>query len=472
MSKPIVPEVSLIFDDSRKCVFGKEIQPKSYKEWKQQQTITKLAPNQQTPTSDRKKIVTFDLPIDTQPDKRTPTIPVESTPIAVCQQLELSICEPRKNENVGRPAFSISHMSAPQYKQQDYQHFVQHQNDKRLMIPTQQIFEDMYNRAPLQQTTNQMINTNQLSNNNSQPSSVSKEITLNEIYKMLQSMQSINQPPNTTNNNQNDLNRLNAHGVFMENHQKIDHLSLVPSNFQASSNTLAPNNDEPTMRDMLHVIMRQQEQLMNIQSQVQTLLMRPTTAIDQFLGDANANVNQIDAHTKQVGVMTSLEINVKNYKPSVKTTDDNISTPIARNKIANNQNIKSCGCMCNCNIQKLQQQSSDSGSNDDNFDNSPRQNESQKGWTFYGNILNQVNDVLQNTSPVSNTRLNDENQSPQLTPNTDNYPAGSKEIPNRRFSNGLPNIRTTKIKQVGFQIDDVNISAMTKRLVPNENLLM
>lgn len=464
MSRPIVPEVSLIFEDTRKSVSGKETQPKSYKEWKQQQQqpqqcVVKLAPYQSS-IADRKKIVTFDLPTDIQTEKKAPTLLVESTPIAACQQLDLSICEPIKSENIVRHSIPAHQMTVTQSKQPDYQHFVQHQSDKRMMMPSQPIVDEMYKRGSVpintMVTPNQMLNNN---TNNNQPSSASKDITLNEIYQLLHNMHVNNQPSNPMTNHQNDLNRLNAHDVGMENHRHIDHLSLVPGNLQASPNPSTPNNGEPTMRDMFTIVMRQQEQLMNIQSQVQALLMRPTNAIGQILGDANANVNQID--TKQVGVMTSLEINVQNYKPSAKQVDDNFGTPITRNKLANNQNIKSCGCMCNCNTQN-RQHLSDSGSNDDNFDNnSPRQNESA-GWTFYGNILNQVNDVLQSTSPVSSARPANENQSPQLINNTNNFPTGSNETP-RRFSNVLPNIRTAKIKQVGFQIDDVNISAMTKR---------
>ncbi|XP_055315368.1 protein PF3D7_1417600-like [Sitodiplosis mosellana] len=469
MSKPIVPEVSLIFDESKKSIANQMVQPKSYKEWKQQQQMpvaTKFTPNQ-TSTADRKKIVTFNLPNDNQPTKNMLQSPIESTPMAICQQLDLSLCEPRKSNEVNQHTIQSNYIA--DVRQQDYNHFIQQPHTNKRLVVSPQMNSDEHYKRP----SNQMVNriTNQVFNNQNQAET--KGITLNDVYQLLQNMQLNNSSENSTANKESNLNQLNGHHIASEKHRQIDHLSLIRGTNQSFENTPSSHN-EPTMKDMFNVILKQQEQLMNIQNQVHVLLMRSANVAsnqlesrhhnnNQIMGDVNANINQIDSHAKQVGVMTSLEINVQNIKPSAIQTDENFSTPKAKNKMAINQNIKQCGCMCNCESQK-QLQSPDSGSNDDNFDTSPRNSsDTQAGWTFYGNILNQVNDVLQNTSPISSARGN-EPKNPQQAANTENRSYGLNEVPIRRTSNVMPNIRSAQFKQVGFQIDDVNISAMTKRI--------
>lgn len=477
MSKPIVPEVSLIFEDTNKVILSQESQPRTYKEWKQHQqqqqqqplpTVAKLASNQ-TSTNDRRKIVTFDLPVDTQPTKILPISSSGNNPIAICQQLDLSMCEPSKNDNSGAHSFPANGLTATVRKQQSNNHFVQHQYNKNNMMTTQPYFDEMYNRMPVQQLNYQMLSENQNNsnnNNNHKQMAKTKEITLNEIYQLLQNMQLGNQ---SSTNERNDLNQLNARNHEYENHQQLEHLSVTPNHLQSSSATVGVNNGEPTMRDMFNIIVKQQEQLMNVQNQVHVLLMRSANPQNHAINDRCSAANQIDSHTKQVGVMTSLEINVQNYKPTAAQPNVNhFTTPIKNNQLECNQRIKSCGCMCNCEPQR-QQQSSDSGSDDVNFNTSPKQDDSKNGWTFYGNILNQVNDVLQNTPPGPNVKTSNENQHHQMSNirnSTENVPMAVAEIPMRRQSNVMPNIRSAQFKQVGFQIDDVNISTMTKRYVP------
>lgn len=472
MSKPIVPEVSLIFEESKKSVINQATQPKSYKEWKQcqqrQQQTTKFAPNQ-TSTVDRKKIVTFNLPNDNQPAKDMQLPSMESIPMPVCQQLDLSLCVPRKSNQIGHHTNQTSDTDYARYARQDYNDFLQHQNNKRMMASAKSNATESFKSFP-----NEMFNQIPDPLKSNQNHAPTNGITLNDVYQLLQNMQQLQ---TNTANDENNLNQLNRQNIGSENYRHIDQRSYVPGSVQVfqnppSINSINSNNNEPTMKDMFNVVLKQQEQLMNIQNQVHVLLMRSANATPnqletkhhnnkQIMGDSNANMNQIESHTKQVGVMTSLEINVQNIKPSATQIDEHFSTPKRRNRIENNQNMKQCGCVCSCESQK-QLQSSDSGSNDDNVETSPRQGDSQTGWTFYGNILNQVNDVLQSTSPISSAKGN-EHQSPQLGMHVENRFNSPNEALIRRHSNVMPNIRSAQFKQVGFQIDDVNISAMTKR---------
>lgn len=469
MSKPIVPEVSLIFDDGKKP--AQTLQPKSYKEWKQyqqQHPLTKFT-SHQIPTTDRKKIVTFDLPTENHSDNNVLLPSVESTPMNVCKQLDLSVCEPKNVGDIGCHTNSANCMINTQYKQHIHNNFTQQQyNNKRLVASRQLNLEQ--NSQPF---SKQVTHINQMPHqvNINQNEAISKDITINDVYQLIQNMQLNSQTPMVTNNRPTDSTEFNGPNMDLRNNRQIDQLSLVPGTLLPSPNLCTANN-EPTMRDMFNIILRQQEQLMNIQKQVQVLLDRSVTAAhdqieavhrttNQMIDNSNVNVNQIDPLTKQVGVMTSLEINVQNFKPNATQSDENFNTPNANN--ANKNISKPCGCMCNCESQK-RPQSADSKSNDDSFGMTPMQGDTQTGWTFYGNILNQVNGVLQNTSPTSNTRLND-SKNPQIKSDTNNHCNDTKKVSVHRHSNVIPNIRSAQFKQVGFHIEDVNISAMTKRYV-------
>lgn len=468
MSKPIVPEVSLIFDDSKETLLNGDSKPKSYKEWKQQLN-PKILPSQAASVS-AKKVVTFDLPIDAQLDKKMTVQPSESSAIPLCQPLNVNSFDPRRNNQ------PINGVADRQWKQQDVNDIFHRQNDKWTAMSMQNSAET--NRRLPQ--SNQMMNqpmTNESPNQVNSNMTASNEITINDVYQLLHNMQMKNQQQNPMENHQNDLNRLpnniadnqqrnisgNNHN-FGGNTETFEQMSLVPGHVQSNCSPVTTRDNQPTMNDVLSVILRQQEQLMNIQNQVQALLTRPTESIhfalpnrSNRLSDANANAQAIESANKQVGVMTSLEINVQNYKPRATTADENFNTPTGKKVEAINKKLKPCGCTCKCDGQQ-QMQSSDSGSNDENFDNSPKPDDTRTGWTFYGNILNQVNDVLQSTSPRTN-----ENQSPNTPMNYDTPRTGAKAATTRRHSSGMPNIRTAQFNQVGLQIDDVNISAMSKR---------
>lgn len=489
MSKPTVPEVSLIFDDSKQFTVNDEAQPKSYKVWKQQQQqqcpepIAKVLPNR-IQSNDRKKIVTFDLPTDCNTETKILPQMVENSPIAQCHQLDLSLYEPKNSSNGIRQTVPANFIPTErQSNQQDHIGCMPYRNDNGMCV-----LESLPNKMNNIGTPNKQLPKqhfmNQVTNNSNY--ATTKEITLNEIYQLLQNMQVNNRSslPNEV---------MNQHNGGLDRYQQLNHFLNAPERFDASTNMPqhSSNHGDPTTRDIFNVILKQQEQLMNLQSQVQLLLMRSanTTPIlhhqqqqqqqnentpytTNRITHTNTNVNEIDTRKKQMSVMTSLEINVQNSKSNGMETAANFNTPKNTKRLASaikgNQSTKQCGCICNC-VEQKNVQSSDSGSNDDNLDTSPERGETQTGWTFYGNILNQVNDVLQSTPPpaaaASNVKANEKNTTPNVIPaNIENHYNSPNNISCPQSSHSMPNqIRTAQFKQVGFQIDDVNISAMSKR---------
>lgn len=490
MSKPTVPEVSLIFDDSKQFTLNNETQPKSYKVWKQQQQqlqqqqsqepIANILPNR-IQSSDRKKIVTFDLPVESHAEPNALPQIVENAPIAQCQQLDLSLYDPKTSSNgTGHsiPAkFTPTELQCMQQQQQQQQFngYVPYRNDNGMYMTG-----PLLNNTPNKPTPNQHF-TNQVMNN----CGATKEITLNEIYQLLQNMQVNNRtsPPQP-----NVVMSQQAQAIGgLDRYQQINNFPNTPDRFDANANVPHSSTGDPTTRDIFNVILKQQEQLMNLQSQVQLLLMRTahTAPILQHqqhsesapytnrIAHTNSNVNEIDTRKKQMSVMTSLEINVKNSKSngSIQAAA-NFNTPENTKRIVavkGSQGRKQCGCVCNCDEQKNVQSSDSSSNNDDNLDASPDRGETQTGWTFYGNILNQVNDVLQSTPPPANVKTNDSNNTPNIAAAAANIDHHCINSPNNiscahsSHSSMPKQIRTAQFKQVGFQIDDVNISAMSKR---------
>lgn len=462
MSKPTVPEVSLIFDDSKQLISNNETQPKSYKVWKQQQQqqcqepIAKLLTNR-IQSCDRKKIVTFDLPADGHNDVKQFPQMADSSPIALCRQLDLSLNEPIGSSNRQPIPVNVTPLEV-QYNQHAYNAYMPYRNDNGGGPASQQM--------PMQNFTNQPTENPK--------SAAPKEITLNEVYQMLQNMQVNKQslPTAPINPKSNAINQYDSTAGGLD--------------WQQQMNTRFPctPNGDPTVRDIFNVILKQQEQLMNLQNQVQLLLMRTASTPMHQPNDSTqyANrmlhvkpkCNEIDARNKQMSVMTSLEINVQNGKSSgaknaTATAAANFHTPQSGKHAAimGNQSVKQCGCACNCSEQN-NVQSSDSGSNDDNLEASPDRGETQTGWTFYGNILNQVNDVLQSTPPAANAHAGDSDTAIQIAAaataaNIENRYNSPNNVPSKHPHSMPQQIRTAQFKQVGFQIDDVNISAMSKR---------
>lgn len=490
MSKPTVPEVSLIFDDSKQFTLNNETQPKSYKVWKQQQQqqqqqtqqqcqepIANVLPNR-IQSADRKKIVTFDLSTECHTDTKTLPQMVETSPIALCQQLDLSLYEPKNGSNGLRHSIPANFTPTEmQCNQQEYNGCMPYRNDNGIYtsasLPNKlnTVGTPTNKQIPNQNFTNHAINNSNYA--------ASNEITLNEIYQLLQNMQVNNQssPVEAINQKLHGLNQCDKTIIGgLDRYQQTNHFSSVSDR---SANVPHAANSDPTVRDLFNVILKQQEQLMNLQSQVQLLLMRTTNQLPMHqqnesipysnrITHKNSNVNEIDTRKKQMSVMTSLEINVQNNTSNGMQAAANFNTPentkrvtAATAAVSGNQNMKQCGCVCNCDDQKIVQ-SSDSGSNDDNLDTSPDRGETQTGWTFYGNILNQVNDVLQSTPPAANVKT-DDSHTPNIAANIENHYNSPNNVPCAHPHSMQKQIRTAQFKQVGFQIDDVNISAMSKR---------
>lgn len=231
------------------------------------------------------------------------------------------------------------------------------------------------------------------------------------------------------------------------------------------------NDDEPTVKDLFKIIIKQQEQLIHLQEQVHSILMHnngraitetplvqaassppPASVLHKPVDRAmQQNSHEFDNIPKTIGVMTSFEINIQqNYASTSNQNRSNIEPP----KIDSNLD-KECKCCCKHKTQYNAPQldlmlSNDQSSNqqqaNDGEENGLNEN---TGWAFYGNILEQVNDVLQNSPPANNV-----NQS---------RPIGrSNDTPIIDFRPS--NIRTTtQFKKIGFHCDDVNISATAKR---------
>lgn len=251
------------------------------------------------------------------------------------------------------------------------------------------------------------------------------------------------------------------------------HYLVTNNHHSVAANVLSPPNqcvrrqddaDEPTMKDLFKIIVKQQEQLVRLQDQVQRILLcGNNAAITGHTGHApRAHVSQNQTSPphehcrKAVGVMTSLEINIqKNYQANGGAIERGDRVEMQQPmRQSNNQ------CKCDCGQQPSNVPSNrvfdpiaapDAVHHIVTSDDEDDQAEGGKppGWTFYGNILEQVNHVLENSPPVNN---NSQSRRPaQQQPES--------PMTDMRSSN----VRMAQFKQIGFKCDDVNISAMSKK---------
>lgn len=470
-SKPLVPEISILVDDSAQTETIVPRQPTSYKEWKQNQNKNQQMYRNGNASAnafsangtggEKKKNVKFNLSPDDlntnseQQFKLPIDQAIDENLAAQCNQLDLSLCEPtivdnaKGNQNCGanRQQFSDNRLTGDSMQNNLRQQNVKHFRDSSKQLSNPQCMHQTANAV----TWNRNVNNEQ------------QEINLDDVYRLLQNIQQKNvatpqlyEPPMPT---QNHLRNAQQNLVLHDNQQPI-----VPSN---EVNVGQMSNSEPTIKDLFSVIVKQQEQLLNIQKQVHMLLMNPRSvgaAHNHFQG--GPDFNQLNGRPKPMGVMTSFEINVQPCKPRMS---------LQPNEIHKSQNVcndieaktssepKKCSCNCSCGVLETVKQtskpvqSSDSESNDENSDSF------QNGWAFYGNILNQVNNVLQNSPqitkpnqhPIETIATNHQN----LFERTDEY-----HVQQNQFTpNITKTVRSAQIKQVGFQFDDVNISATSKR---------
>lgn len=497
MCNPIVPEVSIILENTNSTASNQTTQAKNYKEWKQQQqALQQHAINQyqmQTKNSrpndneplEKKKIVKFNLPTPatvTPMDVKTVSTPspVNSLGMVTCPQLDLSCIESARSSN------SQNIQNYPQYQsipmqQQPISYDPGSQWPKNESNPTSNLSnsDEMYRQMSLQQMNAQYKGQNVAQENKlfgQIPKQTNQEVTLDDIYRMLQTK--LNQSPLKATAPQYQHNdEMNLWSCQQGNNNNIKQnrqpLATIPHQ-SSEMNMVRATNAEPSMKDLFNIILKQQEQLMNIQKQVHTLLLNSTNGSAPAIVPPPQQIesNQMfdrteykqfpNSQANPFGVMTSLEINVQQLKPCTKPAYESI--PNEMNAAMNGNNaIKHCGCSCQCENKNTHQplmiQSSDSESNDNNSDCFSKQDDKKSGWTFYGNILNQVNNVLQNASPENSSRGKMNNQPFNVT----NDAAIQSNNNNNCNYNVRPNIRSTQIKQVGLQFDDVNISAMAKR---------
>lgn len=501
MCKPHVPEVSIILENTNSTASTQTSKPKNYKQWKQQQealqqqTIkqyqmqTKNSRSNDNELFEKKKFVKFDLPT---PATLTPMelnavpmpLPVNSIGMATCPQLDLSCVE------LARPKNSQNIENYSQYQNIPMQHqpITNEPGSKWAKTetnPTSNLLnlEEMYRQMSLQQMNAQYKGQTDAQENKlfgQIPKQSNQEITLDDIYRLLQTK--LNQSPSAAavtpqSEYADDMNLwMHQQEKTINFEQNQQPLATIPHQSSEMNNVRAQNG-EPSMNDLLNIILKQQEQLMNIQQQVHTLLLNSTNcSTPAIVPPKQIESNEMfdkteykkfpNSKANPIGVMTSLEINVQQLKPSSKPAYETVSN--AMNAAINRNNaIKQCDCNCQCENKNTNQpmmiQSSDSESNDENSDYISKQIDKKSGWTFYGNILNQVNNVLQNTSPENPNRDKMNNQPLNITNDGGIQNNNSPNNHNNCNYNVGPNIRSTQIKQVGLQFDDVNISAMAKR---------
>lgn len=464
-----MPEISLIIDDSREQHTNQPKKATTYKEWKHQQTKDQHLQNRMTNgkhtstnvTVERKKYVQFDLKASAWNNSEPAVVgkhirqTVDTNPLGKCQQLDLSLCEPQNGNNC----------SMIQVTDSSDQQFVRNSTfnppSDKLHQQTEFYFDQKRKFVPNMQQSIQ--NPNATSHAQRFRENDGKEITLNDIYQLLSNIQK------STQNREEQPHSIPQQIVgphFMPQH-------AVPQSYEQISHGRKPGeinqltSSEPTIKDLFGVIVKQQEQLMNIQNQVNMLLMNSNNAVGQPI---NSMPNQffggpcnIQPHPNQMGVMTSFEINVQSCqsRPPQQNSNSYLTPNVnyQNGAATNSKRNLVCSCECGCSSTNKQNSSTSSENNEENGNPTlENDNENPSGWTFYGNILNQVNNVLQNSpqvdkptqNPVHVTNTNDENN---LELNTDN-----------NFTpNFTKSIRTAQFKQVGFRFDDVNISATSKR---------
>lgn len=448
LSKPSVPEVSIILDESSTTRKSDSKVPQSYKEWKQQQNQLELQAKQQfgspilsdatNVVKEKKKNVTFQSPTLTDSNRD-----FHRQPIGRSSQ---SPSPPNNSDST--EAFIIRdsiqkvshHMnSAPQFECQSVQQseFVPYENNFSTL---QRMHGSQQSNEHAIAGSTKMAATSSNDNN--------EKISLDHIYQMLMNLQMSKQTPNTQSAQLNDFNR-ETNERYAQNMECQQYRSNQMNERRMSphANSSDTSDTAPNTRDLFNIVVKQQEQLMNIQKQIHMLLVHTMNAGDTTNIPKVQNINNsaglptnIDhtnrpSATNSIGLMTSLEINVQR-----------------------NNAIKQCGCKCECNDNRLKYGHTSESDNSDQENlviPSSNNGNMQKNWMFYGNVLNQVNEVLEKTSPKTNKP-------------TESTPFEvQQQLPRNPFfndnSNDTPNRCSAKVKQFGFQIDDVNISARSKR---------
>lgn len=334
--------------------------------------------------------------------------------------------------------------------------------------------EDMYRLMSLQQRMEANECRNAPNVQSSQPSNASpaeQEITLNDIFQLLlQTQQQPQQQP-------------------QQQHQMQpppQPITIVPTPVQTFSQPVTvakevpmeltrPQDGEPSLKDLFHIIVKQQEQLLNIQKQVQAILVQNTNHspyIDHHRSICDA-YNQFNATPNPMGVMTSLEINVQKYSHNKKSPPDRKLMPSSNDRENKENMLQQCCTNCRSPLNQnapekmivLDERAAEQQNSSPNSDQNNRND-----WAIYGNILNQVNHVLKN-SPPPNADHNRPFHNGQMSrqpiaqhhPDSSN-PSSASSTPNcNEFEPTPSHIRSAQFQQIGLKFDDVNVSATSKR---------
>lgn len=496
----MVPEVSIIFDETQPSKSNETTtQTQSYKEWKQHQI--KMDSQQSKPqiisstltqpiASERKKNVTFHSPVSANGSRHSNN---EQTQMKLCENVPTAVGFQSENcfDGTNVKPNQINRFNGSQNKINLLNgYFVgkNNENDDTMKLyenSGSKLTQNFASKSSQNLThpslpSNDRAFTQNKNNFNHTDDKQKEDITLEDIYRLLSNMQLKSQMPNEL--HQSKPNNLNQNAILAHENANLpfqSHGGNQSYNYEYATQTTTPHpsytvdefNSEPSIRELFNIIMKQQEQLLNIQKQVHILLMHSLNADnrmeskklmsnnEQYYQTGNTHSNRSNSHQNQIGVMTSLEINVQRCK----SRSPNI--PNAIDNDLQQQNKPTTSQCCNCNngnknsSKNIITSDSESSSSDDNLNSTSSNEKNKTGWTFYGNILNQVNDVLENTSPRTN-----HNQQQRMQMNTENHLNAPKPINTEdNIDNTAQNIYSARFKEVGFQIDDVNISAKSER---------
>lgn len=498
ISRPTVPEVSIIFDKPKPAtqIVAQPSKLMSYKEWKQQQmpfsvpSTINNRPLQVDVTHSRtvnKRNVKFEglkngIEMASKSIVQTTTTPSSDLELSVFDnQFRQSTNDATNFTETNRNnAVPLINPILTAYRQ----------NDGVTSPPTQPpthelILNDLYQLILLQKTQNEQKPQENVANaamyNQKSPFNVQQTVqthfepTINDICKLMFSQQIQATNSNCNSNNIRRAEQIKSHSHTpngIDNYGKVTH---VPNNQQNNNNYQSQNNnanqknqissvnqpetsDEPTIKDLFKIIIKQQEQLLRLQEQVQNIIsrdnenaLRSSSAAKQIQDKQTEPATMFENCAKTVGVMTSLEINVQRPINQVQDTRYE-ETPVQKQTEAATEKHK---CQCNCQSKNDTQmldstQPYDVIRNNQPAIRSPVSGEDRPGWTFYGNILEQVNDVLHSSPPVNKSGQRQET-----------LPSQSDEFNGPAVMTS--NIRMAQFKQIGFQFDDVNISATAKR---------
>lgn len=467
ISKPSVPEVSLIFDEKK---LDAE-RPKSYQEWRDKQRLQGTSDS--VATCAKSKSVKFDGIDYSGNDQPRQNIPTHTpAPFIDANSCRMKTFVPTNNVNVNGFAVNPT-VTARRVEQTIEVPSVARleaavtpnrtSNDGVVSIPKPTItMEDMYKMMSLQ---NQRMEAEVMRNASIPPAAQPpnpcpppKEITLNDVFQLLlqsQQTQRQSEPPPQL-----------VSPVTVPTQTTIQPATIAT---ETSRELSRPDDGEPSLKDLFHIIVKQQEQLLNIQKQVQAILVQssghtPYSDNHRPIRDAYSHFS---GAPNPMGVMTSLEINVQKYTHNKKSATDRKLAPPTSGR---GQTLQ---CCTNCRsplIPSGPEQMIVLDETARELQNTPDPDQdATNDWALYGNILNQVNHVLQNSPPVNAESNRGHNghmshhqfAQPRMESST---PSSASSSPNCNVFDQTPShIRTAQIQQIGLKFDDVNVSATTKR---------